>query len=155
MDLFDEIMAVTHALEAGSIEYAWCGAIALAIHGVPRATRDIDVMVRSGDLDRFRAVAHRCGFTLEALPMTFASSGVTLHRFTKLVGGTSLMLDALLADGPLAAVWDDRTRVRTTQGEVSVVSRAGLVTLKLAAGRPQDLVDVQRLAEVSDDDVEG
>jgi hypothetical protein len=29
------------------------------------------------------------------------------------------------------------------------VSRAGLVTLKLTAGRPQDIVDVQRLEEAS------
>jgi hypothetical protein len=29
-----------------------------------------------------------------------------------------------------------------------VVSREGLISLKLAAGRPQDLADVQRLREV-------
>lgn len=39
-------------------------------------------------------------------------------------------------------------------GIVSVVSRAGLVTLKLAAGRPQDLVDVARLKELEDGDPE-
>jgi len=38
---------------------------------------------------------------------------------------------------------------------MSVVSRAGLVTLKLTAGRPQDLVDVQRLGELEGDRATG
>jgi 2-hydroxychromene-2-carboxylate isomerase len=155
VDLFDEMTRVSQALEAAGIEYAWCGAIALAIHGVPRATKDIDVLVQAADLERFREVARRCGFTVVALPMTFASSGITMHRFTKLAEGTSLMLDAIVADDTLAAVWNDRTRLPYSEGSVSVVSRAGLVTLKLAAGRPQDLVDVQRLAEVPDEDADG
>lgn len=150
MDLFEEMTRVTDALDAAGIEYAVCGAIALAIHGVPRATRDIDLLVREADLGRFRDVARACGFTIEALPMTFSSSGITMHRFTKLADGESLMLDALLADGVLANVWQERTRLRHERGDVCVVSRAGLVTLKLAAGRPQDLVDVQRLSEVPD-----
>jgi hypothetical protein len=33
-------------------------------------------------------------------------------------------------------------------GRIRVVSREGLIALKLAAGRPQDIADVQRLEEV-------
>ncbi|RYE93549.1 MAG: hypothetical protein EOO75_04115 [Myxococcales bacterium] len=58
------------------------------------------------------------------------------------------MLDVLLADGPLEAVWQSRQRVAWHGGELSVVSREGLISLKLEAGRPQDLADVQRLSEV-------
>jgi hypothetical protein len=154
VDLFAELVALIGALDAAGCDYAVCGALALAIHGVPRATRDIDVLVAPGDLGKLRSAAKRCGFTVEALPMTFASSGITMHRFTKLGGPHPVMLDALLADGPLASVWADRRRLPFSAGEISVVSRAGLVTLKLAAGRPQDLVDLQRLQEVEDGDAD-
>jgi hypothetical protein len=154
VDLFAELVALIRAFDAAECDYAVCGALALAIHGVPRATRDIDVLVESAHLGRLRTAARTCGFTIEALPMTFSSSGITVHRFTKLGGPHPIMLDALVADGPLASVWADRRRLPFSEGVVSVVGRAGLITLKLAAGRPQDLVDVQRLQEIDDGDTD-
>jgi hypothetical protein len=94
VDLFAEVVALTAALDAAAIDYAICGGVALAIHGAPRATKDIDLMAREADLPRLRAVVHACGFTLEALPMTFSSSGVSIRRFTKVEpDGRTLMVD--------------------------------------------------------------
>lgn len=155
MDLFAEVVSLTAALDAEAIDYAICGGVALAIHGAPRATRDIDLLAREADLPRLRQVARTCGFTVEALPMTFSTSGVSIRRFTKLEpDGRTLMLDVLLAEGALESVWQTRARVAFASADMPertlwVVSRRGLITLKLAAGRPQDLVDVQRLQETS------
>jgi hypothetical protein len=160
VDLFAELLRLTAAFDAEHVDYAICGAIALAVHGAPRATKDIDIMAREEDLDRLRKAATTCGFTIEALPMTFESSGISIRRFTKIEpAGRTLMLDVLIADSSLAAVWSSRMRldVALSDGEtraLSVVSRQGLVTLKLAAGRPQDLVDVRRLQELSRDEGE-
>ena len=150
MQFLAELKAITQALDARGVEYALCGAVALAIHGVPRATQDIDLLARSADLDALREAVRGCGFTLEALPMTFSSSGITVHRFTKILDGHPLMLDVLEADGPLESVWKDRQTLAWTEGQMKVVSRRGLISLKLAAGRPQDIVDVQRLQEIED-----
>jgi hypothetical protein len=147
LDLFQEFKNLTAALEAGGVDYAICGGVALAIHGVVRATQDIDLLVRPEDLEPFRAVVRACGFTLESLPMDFAS-GITILRFTKLVDGQHLMLDALLVGGALTNIWATRQRSEYEGGQIRVVSRDGLIALKLAAARPQDLVDVQRLQEV-------
>lgn len=152
VDLLAELTVIVQALDDAGIEYALCGGVALAVHGLPRATKDIDMLVREADIEVFRAVAKRLGFTFEALPMTFSSSGVTVRRFTKLSGPTPLMLDALIADGPLAAVWDRREQLPYSGGTIWVVSREGLISLKLAAARPQDLVDVQRLQELEQAD---
>jgi hypothetical protein len=152
MDLFAELTRIVEALDSAGIEYALCGGVALAVHGHPRATKDIDLLVREADVEQVRAVANRLGFTFEALPMTFSSSGITVRRFTKLSEGAALMLDALIADGPLEQVWNTREQLPYTGGTIWVVSRAGLISLKLAAGRPQDLVDVQRLQELEDVD---
>ena len=147
MDFFQELKDLTVALDAGVVDYALCGGVALAIHGVPRATQDIDLLVRPEDLPRLRAVAHACGFVLESFPMDFAS-GITIQRFTKLIDGHPLMLDALLVAGPIDGAWQGRQIAEIEGGKVRVVSRESLIALKLAAGRPQDLVDVQRLQEV-------
>ncbi len=148
MDFFVELKSLTDALNANSVPYALCGGVALAIHGVPRATQDIDLLVLPADLDRFREVARQCGFTLESFPMDFAS-GITIQRLTKLIQGQPLMLDILLVGPSLQGAWEGRQAAEIEAGQVVVVSREDLISLKLAAGRPQDLVDVQRLREVS------
>jgi hypothetical protein len=58
------------------------------------------------------------------------------------------MLDALLVGPTTERVWQDRQTADIEGGSMCVVSREGLVTLKLAAGRPQDLADIQRLREL-------
>ncbi|KIG14944.1 hypothetical protein DB30_06133 [Enhygromyxa salina] len=128
------------------MEYALCGGLAMAVYGVPRATRDIDLLVRRGDLEEFRLVAHARGFTDELLLMPFRS-GLSAQRFR--VPGTDdpdpLTLDVLLFEGELDLVWGSRTQVEFEGGSICVVSKQGLITLKRRAGRPQDLVDIQLL----------
>lgn len=112
MDLFAEVVAVTAALDAARIDHAICGGLALAIHGAPRATRDIDLMAREADLPRLREVLRGCGFTIEPLPMTFSSSGISIRRFTKIEpDGRTLMVDVRIAEGTLESVWMTRARL--------------------------------------------
>jgi hypothetical protein len=147
MDFFRELQVLAGALDAAGVDYALCGGVALAIHGAPRATQDIDLLVRPEAVVLLRKTARACGFTFESLPMDF-SSGITVLRFTKLIEGQPFMLDALLVGPSTERVWQDRQTAEVDGGTLRVVSREGLVSLKLAAGRPQDLVDVQRLREL-------
>jgi hypothetical protein len=147
VDFYQELKNLVVALESSQIEYALCGGVALAIHGAPRATQDIDLLLRREDLDRLRDTARSCGFVFESVPMDFAS-GVTMQRFSKLIDGQPFMLDALLVTPALENIWNARQHAEFEGGNVRVVSMEGLISLKLVAGRPQDLVDIQRLQEV-------
>jgi hypothetical protein len=144
INLYEELVTVVRELASDGVEYALCGALALAVHGVPRATRDLDLIARKQDEAKVRAAVRRAGYTFEALPMAFAS-GIEVQRFSKLVDGRPLMLDFLWAGGPLEPIWARRERVPFQEGEIWVVSRDDLITLKLTAGRPQDLIDIQSL----------
>jgi len=144
VDLFAEYLALAAALDEAKVEHALCGALALAVHGVPRATRDIDILAGRADAAALRDIVRRLGFTFEALPMSFAS-GVEIQRYSKLIEGHPLMLDVLWVDEALASVFEQRIRVPLTATTIPVVTRDALITLKLTAGRPQDLVDIQRL----------
>lgn len=85
LDLFAETFGLMAALERASIDYAVVGAIALAVHGAPRATTDIDLLVRPEDLPAALAAARERGFTLTALPVRF-SSGIDLQRVSRIDG---------------------------------------------------------------------
>ncbi len=145
IDIHAELEALIRALDEAAIDYAICGALALAVYGAPRATKDIDLIARRDDHARIREVVTRCGFVFEALPMEFASSGIEVQRFTKLLDSRPLMLDVLWLNAKLQPIWEARQRVPWSDRTLSVVSRDGLITLKLTAGRAQDLVDIQSL----------
>ena len=53
----DELLRVFRALDAASVEYVLIGATALGLHGIIRATEDVDLIVRptSANIDRLRA----------------------------------------------------------------------------------------------------
>jgi hypothetical protein len=145
MDLYHELVTVTDELRAEGVEYALCGALALAVYGAPRATKDLDLIARKEDEAKVRLAVRRAGFIFEALPMEF-SSGIEIQRFSKLIDGRPLMLDFLWAKGALEPIWARRERALWRDGEIWVVSKDDLITLKLTAGRPQDLADIQTLA---------
>jgi hypothetical protein len=71
LDLIAELEALLEAFERGGIEYALCGGLAVAVHGHPRATMDIDVLVRAEQLTSAIQVARGVGFDLPARKMMF------------------------------------------------------------------------------------
>ncbi len=145
VDVYEEFVALVRAFDDAGIDYALCGALALAVYGAPRATKDIDVLAQKADAVRIREVVRAAGFTFEALPMELSGSGIEVQRYTKLVDGRPLMLDVLWINDKLQTIWGDRVRIAWQSGTLSVVSRDGLITLKLTAGRAQDLLDIQSL----------
>jgi hypothetical protein len=146
-DLYEELLAITAAFDAGAIPYAICGGLAVAIHGAPRFTKDIDLLVPRQDALRAKEVAKALGFVAESLPMRFEATGemVRLIKFSQ--SGEILMLDLLLVGEELEPVWASREKRAASGHDLWVVSRPGLVSMKLAAGRPQDILDVQKLSE--------
>jgi acetolactate synthase regulatory subunit len=147
IDLFDETMGLLAELERHGVPYAVAGALALAIHGVPRATTDIDLLVRRDDVEAILEVARARGFRVQALPMRF-SDGLEVRRSSKVDATVMLTLDLLLVNENLEPVWASRERVATERGDVWVVSRQGLIEMKAWAGREQDLADIRRLREL-------
>jgi hypothetical protein len=147
IDLFDETMGLLAELERHGVPYAVAGALALAIHGVPRATTDIDLLVRRDDVEATLEVARARGFRVQALPMRFGD-GLEVRRSSKVDATVMLTLDLLLVNENLEPVWASRERVATERGDVWVVSRQGLIEMKAWAGREQDLADIRRLREL-------
>ena len=92
-----ELQALAARLHAEEVPYALCGALALAVHGYPRATLDIDLLALNGSGERILQCGRASGFTLEAAPMQFVGGTVRIRRLSKAVPGNEdvLMLDVL------------------------------------------------------------
>jgi hypothetical protein len=147
LDLYDELAALLGALEAANANYAVCGGLAMAIHGFPRATIDVDLVVPPTGVEAVLACARGLGYTIPADPMSFAGGAVEIRRMTKIDPASRdlLSLDVLLVTPAIQQVWEERTRVRWERGELWVVSRQGLANLKRLRGSGQDLDDIKRL----------
>jgi hypothetical protein len=148
--LLDEFRAMTTALNEASIDYAVCGGWAMAIHGLPRATMDIDLLILAEDLDKAWQIAKNLGFDVEGLPLHF---DIEIRRISKLDQESKklITLDFLLVGENIPDVWTTRERIDWKYGQASVVSRDGLIKMKRLAGRKQDLLDIEKLEESRDE----
>lgn len=153
LDIYDELKALISRLDEHHLAYALCGGLALAVHGVARATIDIDILISLDSLTTAKSVARQLGYTIEAAPMSFAGGTVEIRRISKVdaASGDILMLDFLLVTPALANVWETRVELEWEQGRLWVVSREGLIALKRLRKSGQDLDDIARLAEDSDE----
>jgi len=159
MDPVTELEALVDAFDADGVPYALCGGLALAIHGFPRQTKDIDVLVEESDVDRALATARRVGFDVPARKIVFGLRTGTpreVRRVSKLdeATGKLMTLDVLVVNGELESVWRSRMVVQADERDITVVSREGLATMKRIAGRPQDLADLAKLEGTDEPDQE-
>jgi hypothetical protein len=149
LDLFEELTQLIAALNERDVPYALVGGLAMAVWGFPRATVDIDLLVPAASLPSCEEVAESLGYVIKARPMTFSGGAVVIHRQSKLdpAGGDVLMLDMLLVTPAVEDVWHDREEVEWQGGNISVVSRQGLIKLKRFRSSGTDLDDIARLQE--------
>jgi hypothetical protein len=143
---FVEMLA---ALSAAGAEYLVVGAYALAAHGRPRATGDLDIWVRPTreNARRVWAALQAFGAPLGELTQDDLASGdlvfqigVAPSRIDLLTGVTGLAFDE---------AWPTRVSLTLEGVAVPVIGREALIRNKRALGRPRDLADVAELEEES------
>jgi predicted nucleotidyltransferase len=133
----------------GGVEFVVVGAYALAFHGAPRATGDIDLFVRPSpeNAERVFEALERFGVPLAAhgvaaadffQPGTVYQIGLPPRRIDVLTEISGLDFDEVSASW-VPAVVDGRA--------VHFIGRDDLIRNKTAAGRPKDIADVARLGK--------
>ena len=151
IDLYAELRRIVGALDGDDIDYALCGGVALAIHGIPRATLDVDLLVRAADVDRVRRTLGPVGYRLTGADMEFADGAVVISRLVKPDPDSedALIVDLLHATAPLQQVWNGRQRLAWEHGSISTVSREGLIALKRLRASGQDQDDIDKLTDAT------
>lgn len=138
------------ALSAAGAEFLVVGAQAVAVHAIPRATGDLDVWVGTH------------GQNPQRVWNALTTFGAPLHELTvddlrhpELVfqlGVPPVRIDILTSvDGvDFERCWPKRL-IATFEGlDIPVIGIDDLIANKRAAGRPQDLVDVELLTRMKE-----
>jgi hypothetical protein len=151
--LLKEFTGLTQTLNRKEIDYAICGGWAMAIHGLPRATVDIDLLVVSEDLPKVWNIAKELGYDVEGLPLHFHDGVIEIRRLSKIDDESKRIftIDFLLVTEGIKDIWNDRELIEWEDGRLWTVSREGLIKLKTISGREQDLLDIKNLREVEDE----
>jgi len=145
-DWLDVLVAM---LEAGA-RFLVVGAHALAVHGVPRATQDLDIWIEPTpkNVDRVWEALTRFGAPLGDLgvdrndflrPETVVQLGLPPNRIDILTGITGIE--------DFEQAWAARAESEIGNHTIPFLGRETLIANKRAAGRLKDLADVEALGE--------
>ncbi|MDH3492530.1 MAG: hypothetical protein OEM82_03195 [Acidobacteriota bacterium] len=146
--LLEELSLLISAFDENEIEYAVCGGLALTIHGFPRATFDIDILIRPDSLESAFEIAAEKGYDIRGLDLSFKESAVEIRRVSKIDDNDEVIsLDLILVTPMVQDVWESRESLIWQDKTLWIVSRDGLIKMKTLAARAKDLIDIGRIED--------
>ena len=154
MVITEELYRLTDAFAHNNLEYAVCGGLAVAIHGRPRLTLDIDVVVSAKDVEKAIMIAASVGFDDPAGWIRLPPNNIgidRLFRINKFENGEFLTLDILEADESENTIFIDRESVEIESRIIQLLSRAALIKMKSSSDRLKDQLDVELLGDKADE----
>jgi hypothetical protein len=133
------------ALNDATARYLMVGGYAVAFHGQPRFTKDLDIWVDATPENAARVLKALKDFGAPLLNLT--ETELSEPDWVFQIGVEPNRIDLMTSvDGVVFEEAWTRHEVGSYGGEtVPVISRLDLIANKRAAGRPQDLIDVDRL----------
>lgn len=152
MNLYDEFFSIMSFFNKLGIRYAVVGGIALAFHGKPRFTRDIDILIHQDDMDLLLMVMDRSGYQETAEPWTFPNTALTLRRFLKVEGEDEMMMDVLLAGADEHfRIIENAVSAESSIGMIPVAAKRDIIRMKRFRDSDQDRVDISELERDDED----
>lgn len=136
-------------LNSHNVEYLIVGGHAVAFHGYPRFTGDIDVFIRmtAPNAERLLAVLNEFGF---------GTIGITARELLEpkrvlRLGRPPNQIDILtsISGVDFDAAWDTRVQSIMDNQPVSIIGWTELLQNKRAAARQKDLADVDKLVALA------
>jgi len=150
VDVQKDFKELLELLNAHAVEYLVVGGYALAFHGAPRFTGDIDLFVKPDPENAQRLLAALADFG-------FGSLKLSVEDFSQPDKVVQLGVPPVRVDFVTSITgvsWEQASsgRVAGTYGDVPVryIGRDEFVANKRACGRKKDLADVEALGEDRD-----
>lgn len=151
------IYSVCNSLEKAKVPYAIVGGYAVALHGAPRGTVDIDIVI-SWTLDNLKKaqdiLIKELGL-VSRIPVNAENVFQFREEYIQkkhLVAwnfydpkNPSKQVDLIITyDLPSTSI----KNIHTERGIVSVLAKEELILMKQKSGRPQDLADIEALKQL-------
>jgi hypothetical protein len=133
------------ALNAAEARYLLVGGHAVAFHGVPRATKDIDVWIEASDENAARVMVALRAFGAPLGDLAEGDLARPGRGFR--MGEPPFRIEVLTEISGVAFqdAWPRREQTAIDGIPLQVIGRADLLDNKRAAGRNRDLADVEAL----------
>jgi len=155
---------VFEALNGLKVRYVVVGGLATVLHGYARLTADIDLMVdlEPEEVRKGIDALTRFGMTprLPVDPYDFAETSIRHHWieeknmrvFSMWKQDAPLLSVDIFVEHPIEfdLVWSRAEVITLGPVSVRIASIPDLIALKRLAGRPQDLIDIEKLMEIQD-----
>jgi hypothetical protein len=140
-----DFVDLLRAFAAADVRFLVVGAYALALHGRPRATGDLDVWVQPTEANAgrvMRALAEFGAPLQDVQASDFVTPGVT-YQIGVPPGRIDILTD--LTGLTFVEAWNDRVRRPFGDVDVDFIGRAAFIRNKRATGRTKDLADIEGL----------
>ena len=151
--MYQDYKDLLSAFRAHGVKYLVVGAYAVGFHAQPRATKDLDLFIKAGPANAqatYAALA-QFGAPLHNIRPEDLADRTGFIRFGYEPRGFDILPDIPGVD--FDAAWERRVEgvIDTTSGLTAFfISRDDLIAAKLAAGRPQDLADVDAIRKAAE-----
>ncbi len=146
---FKELLSL---LKKHEVRYLVIGGYAVMLYSEPRWTKDLDLWIAL-DSENARSVYN--ALSEFGAPL----AGLTEKDFEEpgyfyQMGNPPLRLDVMMdiPGGDFETAWQRRNTIELDENEIHFISREDLIAAKLAAGREQDLKDVESIKRGMKDD---
>jgi hypothetical protein len=125
------------------------GAHAMAVHGVPRATGDLDVWIDANETNVDKVWAALLRFGAPVAAMGVGRNDLMRTDQVIQIGTPPRRIDVLTSITGVAfeEAWNDRVVHEVSGLSMPFLGRASLVRNKKATGRAKDLADLEALGE--------
>ncbi|QQS48691.1 MAG: nucleotidyltransferase [Acidobacteriota bacterium] len=130
------------SLKEEKVEFIVVGAFALAGHGFPRATGDIDIWVRNTGENAEKIIRSLARFGAPISDLSIAD--LTTSDLVIQIGVEPCRIDIITGVNGLEfdEAWKNRLRINVDNIDFDILSKQDLLKNKLAAGREKDLGDI-------------
>jgi hypothetical protein len=142
-----DFVEMLSALTETEAEFLVVGAHALAAHGVPRATGDLDIWVKgSGDnAERVLSALEKFGAPLIDLTISDLTTPGTVYQIGVPPSRIGILIS--ISGVTFEQVWAGRLTVKIEGITVPILGKGDFIVNKRAVGRPKDFSDLELLAE--------
>jgi hypothetical protein len=141
---FDEFIG---SLNAHGVEFMVVGAYALAFHGAPRFTGDLDVLIRPTPQNGARVLAALADFGFPSPGLQPADLANQRRMIQMGVEPVQIHVMSAISGVTWEEAWADRVTGPCGRHDVAFLGRETFLKNKRAAGRPKDLADIDALKE--------
>ncbi len=144
--MLNQLRGVYSSLQKHNVRYVTIGGVAAILHGVPRATFDLDILIEASLENAQRLLDALLDAGLATAEMTTAEE-ILEHEITIFRDRVRIDVQTATPGIEFEQVWQRKEVMKYRKQPFYVVSREDLIASKRAAGREKDLEDV-RLLEV-------